>query len=101
MIPIPIRFALVIQVVLLPLVWVLVGIRSTSPFLGTTKVLDSDPNPEMFYILEVLELFHEIKENLKEADKNGMLKMKIQDLEIVEELESKERTNMELLNMKI
>jgi hypothetical protein len=28
---------------------------------------------EMFYILEVLELFHEIKENLKEADKNGIV----------------------------
>ncbi|MCI18137.1 putative RNA-binding protein Luc7-like 2-like, partial [Trifolium medium] len=39
--------------------------------------------------LEVLELFQEIKEKLKEADKNdleGMLNMKIQDLEIVEEL---------------
>jgi hypothetical protein len=28
---------------------------------------------EMFYILKVLELFHEINENLKEADKNGIV----------------------------
>ncbi|WJX38971.1 hypothetical protein P8452_26572 [Trifolium repens] len=48
----------------------------------------------MFYILEVLELFQEIKEKLKEADKKwyyleGILNMKIQELEIVEELRIK------------
>jgi benzoyl-CoA reductase/2-hydroxyglutaryl-CoA dehydratase subunit BcrC/BadD/HgdB len=28
---------------------------------------------EMFYILEVLEMFQEIKEKLKEADKSGIV----------------------------
>ncbi|KAK2368214.1 kinesin protein KIN-14N [Trifolium repens] len=51
--------------------------------------------------LEVLELFQEIKENLKEADKNdleGMLNIKIQDLEIVEELRIKRADKHEIVN---